>query len=97
MKCIEESKIYWYNTRAGRTIVRPQVGDKITFNDVVGIKPIKKTRTRKQRRAHLQPRPSSKVRTYNIKSGPISNVLVKKNRDPFKGYDTTGTYWIKSN
>ncbi len=95
MKCIEESKIDWYNTRAGRTVVRPTVCDHITFNHLVGIKPGEKTRTRKQRRAHLQPenRILNRGAKYNPKTG--TNKIVKKHRDPFKGCDINGTHWIK--
>ena len=39
MKRIDnENLLDWYNTRAGRTIVKPKVGDHITANDLFGRK-----------------------------------------------------------
>lgn len=35
MKTVEESKIDWYNTRGGRTIVKPTLCDELTLQDIV--------------------------------------------------------------
>ncbi len=99
MKKIEDSKIDWYNTRAGRTIISPTVGDNITWREVLGLpKPKKKFKNSRERRGlgYVAPKhklvcildKDSKVKSRH-KYNPITGIPTpkRKKETPFL-YDT---------
>lgn len=84
MKRVEDSKIDWYNTRAGRTVIRPTVGDGITWREVLGIpKPKKKYKDSRGRRGLGYKPPKHGLVCNNVTKE--SKVLSRRKYNPVNG------------